>query len=156
MIYIEAPSEYIGTKPIHFLAGGITGCPDWQSFMVKRLQGLDICVVNPRRANFPMDDMVEGEKQIKWEARYLERANTISFWFPEETLCPITLFELGSWSVTDKTIFVGCSSEYKRRFDVQVQMRLRRPGLKVVSSPYMLSQQIRLHYRFLNQNEEAS
>jgi len=39
--------------------------------------------------------------------------------FPCETLCPITLYELGTWSIlsqqTGAKLFVGCHPEYKRK-----------------------------------------
>ena len=38
--------------------------------------------------------------------------------FPAETLCPITLYELGTWTQrglhSDTKIFVGCDPNYKR------------------------------------------
>lgn len=42
--------------------------------------------------------------------------------FPKETLCPITLYELGTWSIlsqrTGTKIFIGCHKEYLRRVPI--------------------------------------
>jgi hypothetical protein len=133
--YIEAPEEPRGDGPSLFLAGGISNCPDWQAQIVPLLAGLPEgwILVNPRRANFPSDP-AGAEEQIRWEHRHLARAAAISFWFPEETLCPITLFELGAWSRSDKPLLVGTHPGYKRRLDVLVQLKLARPDVTVVSS----------------------
>ncbi len=146
--YIEAPDEYEGNRPIHFLAGGISNCPDWQQEISDYLQKhhLNAVVVNPRRKNFPMGNIAEGIKQIEWEAKYLKKAHTISFWFPAETMCPITLFELGSWSMTDKKIFVGFHQFYPRRLDLQVQIPLRKPGFDFANNIEHLAHQILGYY----------
>jgi len=67
----------------------------------------------------------------------------IQFWFPQETLCPIVLYELGAWSKTNKPIFVGVHPEYKRRQDVEIQTKLARPEVKIVFSLENLAKQIR-------------
>ena len=113
-----------------FLAGGISGCQPWQDEMkdliAQKCPGL--IPVNPRRANFDVSRKDIHHEQIKWEFDFLRRADVIIFWFPKETLCPITLFELGTWSVLCKThgsqIFVGCDPEYMRRDDVHTQLSL--------------------------------
>ena len=142
MRYIEAPMKYWGKEISLFMAGGISNCPDWQYDLVDKLRETDLIVYNPRRSNFPMGNMTEGLRQIEWEHDFLKDADIISFWFPKETLCPIALFELGSWSMTDKPIFVGCHPDYKRRFDVETQLRLRHPYVKVVYDLDCLARQI--------------
>lgn len=61
----------------------------------------------------------------------LRDADAILFWFPCETLCPITLYELGAWSMSDKPLFVGVHPAYQRRQDVEIQTRLARPDVAV-------------------------
>jgi len=123
-----------GVFPLIFLAGGITGCPDWQ----KRMPDLIYCpetlnpvYLNPRRDVFPMDEPSEAEKQITWECRALHRADAVLFWFPYNTLCPIALFELGVFCASSIPIFVGCHPLYKRKQDVTIQLGLRRPEVPV-------------------------
>lgn len=143
-MYIESPAIYqprIGGMSV-FLAGGITGCPDWQQEMIKFLQGTGLTLLNPRRENFPIHDPDAAEEQITWEHRHLRKATTILFWFPHETLCPIVLYELGAWSMSDKPLFVGVHPNYRRRQDVEIQTGLARPGVEVVYSLEELAGQV--------------
>lgn len=145
MIYIESPKEYVknGGEFSLFLAGGITGCPDWQSDMKGRLSGIDgLVLLNPRRKDFPIGDPGAALAQITWEFEHLRKATAISFWFPKETLCPIVLYELGAWSMVKKPIFVGVDPEYKRRQDVKIQTKLIRPRVEIFYSLYALSEYI--------------
>ena len=143
MKYIEALEEYNGNETSIFLAGGITGCSGWQDEIVKRLQDTELTVLNPRRKHFPMGDLDASLEQIAWEHRHLRKATMIAFWFPSETLCPIALYELGSWSMTNKKIFVGAHPDYKRKQDVEIQTKLARPDIKIVYSIDDLAGQIK-------------
>jgi hypothetical protein len=130
----EAPQQYNGSSLSLFLAGGITGCPDWQQEMIRALAHTRLVLFNPRRANFPMGDPGAAQEQIAWEHTLLRRATAISFWFPCETLNPITLYELGAWSMTNKPLFVGVHPDYQRKQDVIIQTKLARPDVAVVES----------------------
>jgi hypothetical protein len=134
MIYIEAPNETEIIKPSLFLAGGITNCPDWQSIVVSQLQNLSLTILNPRRRYFPIHNLNTATEQITWEHKYLLKASAILFWFPCETLCPITLYELGAWSMTSKPLFIGTHPQYERRQDIIIQTSLVRPEIKVVNT----------------------
>ena len=101
MLYIEAPNGVppsLPKKPALFLAGGITGCPDWQMKMCELLCNQDLVVMNPRRKNFDVSEADASRHQIEWEHTHLRMADAVLFWFPCETLCPIVLFELGAWA----------------------------------------------------------
>jgi len=142
--YIEAPDEYDGPGPSLFLAGGITGTFDWQADVVRRLADLPLVLLNPRRRNFPIDDPSAAEGQIAWEFRHLRRAAAVLFWFPPETLCPIALFELGGRTMTpEQALFVGTDPAYQRRLDVEIQLKLARPEVAVVSDTAELAEQVR-------------
>lgn len=132
MKYIEAPAEYLGNERSLFLAGGITGCPDWQAELTDLLKNEDIVLLNPRRTNFPMDDANAAKEQIEWEHRHFRRSTAVSFWFTKETLCPITLYELGVNVMRDIPLFVGVHPKYARRQDIEIQIRLERPELEIV------------------------
>jgi hypothetical protein len=140
---IEVPTIYKGDKRSVFLAGGITGCPDWQSKLINLLRNEDIVIFNPRRKNFPIHDPTAAEEQIKWEYKYLRRANAVAFWFPKESVCPIALYELGALSMTKKPLFVGVHPDYPRRRDVEIQIKLARPDIKIVYKLSSLANQIR-------------
>lgn len=142
MEYIESPKNYNGKGKSLFLAGGITNCPNWQLDLVDLLKNENIIILNPRRKNFLLNDPIVNKKQIKWEHNHLRKAKAISFWFPKETLCPIVLYELGSWSMTDKPLFIGVHPEYKRREDVEIQTKLVRPDIKIVYNLKDLSEYI--------------
>lgn len=141
MKYVECPQECLSSHST-FMAGGITGCPDWQADMVQLLADTELALVNPRRKEWPIDRPDASMEQIVWERRHLLRADAILFWFPCETLCPITLFELGAWLYRPKTLFVGTHSDYKRKQDVIIQSQLERPGFQVVHSLNDLASQI--------------
>jgi len=76
--------------------------------------------------------------QIEWEYRRLREMSAIMFYFPKETLCPITLYELGSWMIlsqqTNTKLFIQCHPEYARVMDVQVQVKLVNINIEVVVS----------------------
>ncbi len=132
MRYVEAPVEWERDTSVSvFLAGSITGCPDWQSVFCSLLKGTDLTVLNPRRLDFPMDDPDAGRVQIGWEFRHLRKADFIAFWFSPETLAPIVLYELGAWSMTSKLMAVGVHPEYERRFDIEQQIALARPDVLI-------------------------
>lgn len=125
-----------------FLAGGITDCPNWQQQMIQRLESDDFILFNPRRQNFPIHDPTAHAEQVRWEHEYLRRAWAILFWFPCETLCPIVLYELGAWSLTDKPLYIGIHPEYRRRSDVEIQTQLVRPEIEMVYSLDDLAEQV--------------
>lgn len=133
--YIEAPEIYIrgdlreddAAEVSIFLAGGITGCPDWQEKAVRALTPKYV-VLNPRCKDFPTHDPSAARTQIEWEFQHLRKADVILFWFPPETLCPIVLYGLGAWTVMQhKALVIGVDYDYARRQDVLIQTHLVRP-----------------------------
>lgn len=131
---MEAPNPYTGTKPALFLAGGITGCPDWQVQAVHLLRqaGVRWVILNPRRASFPLADPAAAAEQTAWEYRHLRTAQAILFWFPPSSSTqPIALYELGACAAGVKPLAVGANPSYPRRLDVLLQLSHARPGLAV-------------------------
>lgn len=123
MKIITAPELYNGSIDV-FLAGGISGCPHWQKDALSLFKDTDLIIANPRRDGVFAKDTDDAAIQIEWEHNMLERAKTIFFWFPKETLCPITLFELGVHIGKNKNVIVGTHPEYARRFDLIHQLQL--------------------------------
>jgi len=142
---IECPEIYTGDgkEKSLFIAGGISGCKVWQDELVDMLKNEDITLLNPRRKFFKVDDLEVEKEQIKWEYEHLRKADGISFWFPNETVCPITLYELGAWAITDKPLFVGVDSGYLRKRDVEIQLKLVRPDIEIVYDLPSLFNQIK-------------
>ncbi len=112
-----------------FIAGGISDCPDWQSDMVTLINTTKYEVVNPRRESGFDRTGKTAEEQITWEYQALSHVESCIFWFPRETLCPITLFELGKMLEKAKRdpiirLAIGWHPEYARAFDLEVQIGL--------------------------------
>lgn len=130
MQYIEAVnSDNINNKLSLFLAGGITGTHNWQKDFIEKVKDLEITIINPRRSkDFDWNDKNVSSEQIKWEHKFIRKANLVLFWFPPETLCPIALFELGAtlerWKFNRKQVlFIGCDKDYQRKFDIIEQLK---------------------------------
>ena len=147
MRIIEAPNQFDGRGPSLFLAGGVTGCADWQAQLVAMLPRLDVTALNPRRRAFDIADDSATVVQIEWEFHHLRKASAIAFWFPEESICPIALFELGAWSERATPLLVGAHSRYARRRDVVEQLRLARMGTPVAATLEELAASIDAHFR---------
>lgn len=137
MKILKAPEKFYDQRQhVIFLAGGITNCPDWQKEITSHMEfGFghlsNVLVANPRRDNFNMADKRATEQQIEWEFKMLQRADAVLFWFPRETLCPITLYELGSYTEKKKHLIIGVDEGYGRKLDVKHQTFHRRPELVV-------------------------
>ena len=116
-----------------FLAGGITGCDDWQSDLIFELENLNdsglfdlggLVIFNPRRENFDTMNSATTIEQIKWEHKCLEKCDICSFFFPaSESVQPITLYELGKYLRKYNSV-VGIQEGYKRAEDVKIQLAL--------------------------------
>lgn len=92
MKYIQCPDDYTTIdKPTYiwaklFLAGGITGCDDWQSYVVNHITASDLAVINPRRQVW--DSSITTEEQVTWEFKATQKCNHILFWFTPPTMNP--------------------------------------------------------------------
>ena len=141
MRYVEAPHPVPALgwpQPLVFLAGGIFGCPDWQAVVRQELclaqvgpHALCGTLLNPRRANFSINDPDVSEAQIIWEHDALRKADIVAFWFCKETVQPIVLFELGAalerlGNIVSRVprIIIGIEAGYPRTQDVEIQTRL--------------------------------
>ena len=153
MIKVVTSPEYYGIgeneKEVRcFLAGGITGCPDWQSKVIEELIRLDeedqgckdkiakdytLVLFNPRRENFPIDDPTAARNQITWEFDNLETSDIFSMYFcAGESDQPICMYELGRNVAQFSGIYdnpldyicIAVENGYKRKQDVDIQMEL--------------------------------
>lgn len=131
MNVIEAPNHWtFNTGLSLFLGGGITDCPEWQKDVIRDLTLTPLTVLNPRRANFNIEDKSLTAQQIMWEFHYIRTTSAVMFWFPAETICPITLFELGArlesnrHSAMSQKLFIGTHPDYTRNEDVEIQSSL--------------------------------
>lgn len=143
MTYIEAPQMYTGHERSVFLAGGLSHTKNWQQELCDLLLDEPVVLFNPRRAVYPHEQIDAAKEQIAWEFSHLRKADAISFWFPEESVSPIALFELGAHTMTQKPIFIGVHPQYERRIDIEIQMSLVRPDITIVHSLHDLGARIR-------------
>lgn len=139
-----------------FLAGGITGCHNWQKEVIdylrkKEEKGLDLSglvLLNPRRDNFPIGNIEAAEEQITWEF------NAINFWTTifSTYFCggksdqPISMYELGKFlgsrfalyripnEYTLNSVIVDVENGYKREQDVVIQTKLMTKSGTIVNT----------------------
>lgn len=133
---ITAPDPYFNLEISNlFIAGGISNCPDWQMNTCHRFEEFfssSLIINNPRRNEFDVNE--EPEIQIKWEFDRLRLSKFLFFWFPEETLCPITLLEYGKYvlaSNNNDNVYVGCHRNYQRKNDILIQSKLQFNHVKI-------------------------
>lgn len=139
--YVEAPNYrplQPNDPPAVFLAGGITGCPRWHDDAVRILSGAgeSMTVLNPNRRDFPIHDPDAGLEQVTWEQHHLHLPGVItSMWFPacdaSVTTQPIAQFEFGQALGERRTLLVGADPGYPRAHDVELMLRINRPGMQV-------------------------
>lgn len=130
-----------------FLAGGISGTEDWQSYAAAKLAAHGLVVANPRRPGV-LDPSLEPE-QITWERRHMIYADIIMFWFPGPGDHPIAMYELGYWvhdHITKNTIlFVGCPDDYQQSTNIKVQMNLANGPIVMPTLDEMIQRTIDTH-----------
>lgn len=128
---LKAPEEIADRFPnnrskVVFLAGGITKCVDWQNQFInlaeeKSNNEANILFINPRYSDYSYTEEKE-RLQVIWEAKYMDMADAVLFWFTPPTLNPITLFELGKFINTSKKLFIGIHPNYEKKNNVLSQM----------------------------------
>jgi hypothetical protein len=123
------------TGPAVFMAGGITGCPDFQSQVTAALADDHVVLFNPRRSRFDLTDPDATAEQVQWEYdhRTHDALAYMLFWFPAaDSPQPIAMLELGdALARADLPIVVGADRGFPRYRDVVLQCRAARPALTV-------------------------
>jgi len=142
---IKCPNRYDGDKTSIFIAGGITGCQDWQRSVEQFLSDTDVVLFNPRRDEFS-DSNLEQE-QVQWEHDYLMSCSAHMFFFPPDSMCPVTMFELGKVASLQKPLFVAIHPKFPRCRNVTIQLSIIRPDVKVVSNLVDLTSDIKIWLR---------
>lgn len=146
---VTSPDALVPSAPLSiFLAGGISNCADWQSPVAERLAAeTDALIYNPRRVDFDMTAYEDvSRQQIIWEWHALRMSTVNLFWFPEETLCPITLLEYGSAMerMRPGSVMIGTHPNYQRRFDIIEQTNLKNQGYVWDDLDYLVTETITL------------
>lgn len=144
MIVITAPHLYI---PKHdditiFLAGGITGCRDWQKETIEHLlkfvgrDDTQVVVYNPRQENFDINNQNSTIDQITWEYHYLNKADIFSMYFAGgDQIQPICMYELGRYiKPYGEGQVISTEKDYVRKMDVAIQVSLTTRGFTEVNT----------------------
>ena len=118
-----------------FLAGGITGCWNWQEKVIECLEQYkgteNLIIFNPRRETFDVTNQDAAFEQIKWEFDALQKADIFSMYFcGGESDHPICMYELGRnlMAKTYDDVVVSIEPGYRRAQDVIIQMELALNG----------------------------
>lgn len=120
MIEIKAPENYAAhlDLPSVFLAGSIDMgvAEDWQAKVAAALAGLDVLVLNPRRAQWDASwaqriDNPPFREQVEWELDALDAAGLIVMYFAPDTKSPVTMLELGIHAAQNPEKLVVCCPE---------------------------------------------
>lgn len=142
MKVVTAPENSNGYWSV-FLAGGISGCTNWQAKVIAELEHLSECynlsnvaIYNPRRDDFDVTDRTAEIEQIKWEHSMLTKADVLSIFFANsDSVQPITLYEFGRFCKVKGTIpVVTVQKGYKRERDVLIRCALDRINVTHISS----------------------
>jgi len=123
MKVITAPEDYTRQKNdvFCFLAGGITGCPNWQNKVLQKLTEYDpenLVIFNPRRKNFDVTNEDATYEQINWEFYYLNHMNIFSMYFCANEIQPICLYELGRYVEVMKNNYPG---DFENRIIITIE-----------------------------------
>lgn len=123
--YLEAPNyEPIYDKEgVVFLAGPITGAPNWQPEAVnllKQYSESDYVIANPRRGSYTDNKEFfeyDFNEQVDWELKHLyyaEQRGIILFWLckeeaphPGRAYAQTSRFELGFFGRHNPNVYVG-------------------------------------------------
>lgn len=126
-----------------FIAGGITGAPNWQPELAEAIDSPFWIIFNPRRKQaIEWKASSDAREQIEWEYWNLKTSDIVVFWFPKEAQCVITLFELGKEigrlenvePNKKKKIIVGVEPGFWREFDVYTQIGLSKENIPTFSN----------------------
>ena len=138
MNVIEAPNKLEFTNNSIFLAGTIDNGDsfDWQSEVIKSLNGFDITILNPRRKDWDSSwkqtfDDPQFNEQVNWELDALDKADFILMYFAPESKSPISLLELGLYANSNKLI-VCCPDGFYRKGNVEIVCK--RYGISLFNS----------------------
>lgn len=135
---VQSPKDYVtDDRPSIFLAGGITG---WRQTMINKLSGVDVVLLNPRVQTWPTSE-AGIRQQLAWEHLYLREANLRMFWFAGETVCPMTLFELGIAIAEGWPLVVGADPKYAKCGELKLRCVLASPTLRIADSLEQLTGQ---------------
>ncbi len=98
---------------------------DWQSALVRSLNGDSGTILNPRRDDWDSTwgqsiDNSQFRQQVEWELEAQELADCIAVYFSPGTTSPITLMELGLFAHKAPAMVVCCPEGFFRKGNVDI------------------------------------
>jgi hypothetical protein len=109
-----------------FLAGSIEmgKAEDWQAEMTGFFNLHDWGVFNPRRDDWDPTwvqdfDNPQFAQQVNWELNALDNADFILMYFAPDTISPISLYEFGRYSESNKMAVV-CPKGFWRKGNIEI------------------------------------
>lgn len=113
-------------RPKVFLAGSIDNgaAIDWQTEVVNALAGMEVILLNPRRADWnpawqSSSDEPEFVRQVRWELHALEQADVVLMYFAPGSQSPVTLLEFGLHA-RDGKLLVAAPDGFWRKANVDI------------------------------------
>lgn len=138
MQVIRIPAQYHGDAPSVFLGGGAGG-RDWRRTLIGLISDTTWVLLDPLTPPDFGDDGDALRRRTEWEFEHLGRATVKLFWFPADTPCMLSLFELGAWAKEDVPLVLGIEPGYQKRDELLLQMQLERPQLAIASTLHELA-----------------
>ena len=117
-----------------FLAGSITGRPDWQARAIELIAASapDLTVANPRPRRAIPSYRREARARIAWEHDHLMRARLVLFWLTaDRDVRPLDLLELGAALGRGQDIVIGVDPDSPHRLDIVILTALECPRLTI-------------------------
>lgn len=133
-----------------FLGGAIDqgDAPDWQGYVIERLQDTRLTLLNPRRSDwneYATDEEVRA--QIHWELTAQTQSALNVYAFTTNSLAPVTMLELGVYGSRKPASCVVCMEPGFYR-SVNIEVTCAELGVTVVKSFDELIRYIRAFFRF--------
>lgn len=151
----EAPTDSLMSKRSVLLCGPIHS-DNWQAKTIKKLNGADLIIFNPRRA----DECRLQACDLKWEITAFEQCTACAFWISwDHPNITTTLLELGRAITQKEFIFVGIHPNNEHKKMIQQYIRTYMPQLRISSSIEKLENQIKywiIHNSLAKANSTSS
>lgn len=139
--------EYPERKGLHGKCLFVVG-EEWRASVQERLVTFPVTVVSSRRPmtkpkETPHSEPFEYKTMLEWENAYIDRCQAVMFWFPWESSCAESMFQLGRLARDRRIVlFVGAHPNYRCRESLVQLMKYVRPEVLVASTFEKLMSQL--------------
>jgi hypothetical protein len=139
--------NYLGNKPLIFLAGPIIGAPNWQREAVDIIhrQNPEIAIASPKHLDKKQDSF-SLEQQADWESFHLNKAannGVILFWLAKEKdhkcarpYAQTSRFELGEWKTKSQfqrvSLIIGIEDGFTNSHYIERRLQQDCPNIPIL------------------------